>query len=89
MARIQVYGVNGKSEQLWNALPKRSRSKAIEQAIILLAQHEVMAPIFFDDMEKIEAILKGTVQTSVAEEASLESKKATKQESNNKTEAIW
>ena len=48
MARVQVT-VTGKAEKLWE-LVSLSKSKAIEQAIITLAQDKKLAPIFFDDM---------------------------------------
>ena len=58
MARVQAYNVSGKAEKLWNLLPRQGKSKAIEQALILLAQDKKLASIFFDDIEQVEAILK-------------------------------
>jgi len=65
MVRVQAYNVSGKAEKLWNLLPRQGKSKAIEQALILLAQDKKMASIFFDDVEMVEAILRGEDDTSI------------------------
>lgn len=57
MARVQVT-ITGKAEKIWEKVSS-SKSKVIEQAIIALAQDRKLAPIFFDDMEAIDAILEG------------------------------
>jgi len=60
-SRIQANIVSGKAEKLWKLIPKMSKSKAIEQAIIVLAQDEKLAPIFFEDMSAVNEILNEKV----------------------------
>ena len=57
MLKVQTT-ITGKAESLYGLLAI-SKKKAVEQAIILLAQDKKLAPIFFDDMTKVEAILTG------------------------------
>jgi len=57
MARVQTT-ISGKAEKLWE-LVSHSKRKTIEQALISLAQDKKLADIFFDDMEAVEAVLKG------------------------------
>lgn len=59
MARIQAHIVSDKAARLWTLIPKMSKSKAIEQALLTLAQDKKLAPVFFEDMHKVQTILKG------------------------------
>jgi lipopolysaccharide export LptBFGC system permease protein LptF len=61
MARVQANITSLKAEKLWELIPKMSKSKAIEQGIILLAQDKKLASIFFDDIDAIENILNGVM----------------------------
>lgn len=63
MTRVQVT-ITNKAEKLWK-LVSLSKSKTIEQAIITLAQNKKLAPIFFDSMETVEAILNSKDDNSI------------------------
>jgi len=64
-SRIQANMVSGKAEKLWNLIPRMSKSRAIEQAILTLAQDKKLAPIFFEDMSMVEIILNGKDENSI------------------------
>ncbi|AII15608.1 hypothetical protein CIG1485E_a0083 (plasmid) [Campylobacter iguaniorum] len=96
MARVQVT-VTGKAEKLWE-LVSLSKSKAIEQAIITLAQDKKLAPIFFDDMETVEAVLNGKDDNSIPkkpkETAPVKAqtntqKQSPKKDNNEQVETAW
>lgn len=54
--RIQVT-LKGKSAQIADLIPKQLKTKAIEQALLLLAKDEKISQIFFEDSVKLKAVL--------------------------------
>ncbi|WP_270969874.1 hypothetical protein [Campylobacter upsaliensis] len=54
--RIQVT-LKGKSAQIANLIPKQLKTKAIEQALLLLAKDEKISQIFFEDSVRLKAVL--------------------------------
>jgi len=56
MVRVQS-GITGKAEKLWRILPRMSRSLAIEQGLIKIAEDEKLAAVFFKDVELVKEIL--------------------------------
>ena len=93
-SRVQVT-VNGRAEQLWNLLPRMSRSLAIEQALLLLAKDEKLSSVFFPDSDVIDAIFNKTKKDSQPIEsvkiAPKESKKESTKSKNQTTqvETAW
>lgn len=54
--RIQV-SLKGKSAQIADLIPKQLKTKAIEQALLLLAKDEKISQIFFEDSQKLKDLL--------------------------------
>ncbi|EAI8053727.1 hypothetical protein U0P67_001743 [Campylobacter upsaliensis] len=54
--RIQVT-LKGKSAQIADLIPKQLKTKAIEQALLLLAKDEKISQIFFEDSVRLKAML--------------------------------
>ncbi|EOI3834560.1 hypothetical protein ACMTT9_001191 [Campylobacter jejuni] len=54
--RIQVT-LKGKSAQIADLIPKQLKTKAIEQALLLLAKDEKISQIFFEDSVRLKAVL--------------------------------
>lgn len=95
MARVQVT-IGGKAEKIWSLLSRMGKSKAIEQAIIILAQDKTLAPIFFEDMNKVEAILNGKDKNFTSKEPSVSvetqasiSKPLSTKDDNGQIETVW
>lgn len=61
--RIQVT-LKGKSAQIADLIPKQLKTKAIEQALLLLAKDEKISQIFFEDSVKLKAVLDDNNETS-------------------------
>ncbi|EPR9469308.1 hypothetical protein ACU9ZQ_001086 [Campylobacter upsaliensis] len=57
--RIQVT-LKGKSAQIADLIPKQLKTKAIEQALLLLAKDEKISQIFFEDSVRLKAVLDET-----------------------------
>ena len=53
--RIQVT-LKGKSAQIADLIPKQLKTKAIEQALLLLAKDEKISQIFFEDSVRLKAV---------------------------------
>lgn len=92
MARVQVT-ISGKAEKLWKLL-SHSKRKTIEQALISLAQDKKLADIFFDDIEAVEAVLKGEEMPSLKKPKATPAQTNTqtnsqKKNDNNQVETAW
>lgn len=92
-SRIQA-NISGQAEKLWKLIPKMSKSKAIEQALILLAKDKKIASIFFSDIEMVKAILKGdndisTPKKTPTTSAKTQDKTPAKKNDDEQVEEAW
>ena len=64
MKKVKVQAtITGMAADIYKLLPSMSKSKAITQAIILLAKDKNLREIFFDDLEELDAVLQGKKET--------------------------
>ncbi|WP_187648676.1 hypothetical protein [Nitrosophilus labii] len=77
MKKVKVQAtITGMAADIYKLLPSMSKSKAITQAIILLAKDKNLREIFFDDLEELDAVLQGkkTIETKKKDDKQKEDK---------------